>query len=280
MGTGIHCDKGAVLLNRIRHDFLVGMGMGFLCMGFFGCSGVELSKVPKKPLPPSPPSLTELRIELPPEGGPRRPADLSPSSTLINEVPSIVIIEKDPTALRTAAEQDASVKPHLGEGFGYIDTEEVYADQCKVPIPEEGSLPPRPTHRPRSQEVVHRLTYYSYTHNTAVYVCLKGNQVTSVLRDPRQGYQPEEGEEEVEHAIALAQKDSRIAQDVQNLVGHAILTSPEEYRYLWVGDEAGFGHRVFWVTFSETPESLALFFARVDLTEDTVLDAGKEPGPQ
>ena len=114
----------------------------------------------------------------------------------------------------------------------------------------------------------------------AVYVCLNDQQISSVQPDPRKGYQPEEGEEEITAAIQLARTDQRIARDVQNLHGHAILTSPEDYRYFWVSDEAGLGNRVLWVTFSEIPESLALYFARVDLTSQTVLDAGKEAGLQ
>ncbi len=40
---------------------------------FLGCSSVELTKIPKKPLPAHPPQLTELFLELPAKGGPRRP---------------------------------------------------------------------------------------------------------------------------------------------------------------------------------------------------------------
>ena len=47
-----------------------------------------------------------------------------------------------------------------------------------------------------------------------------------------------------------------------------------------MSDEAGFGNRVLWVTLSAMQESLALYFARVDLTTQTVLDAGTEAGPQ
>ena len=240
---------------------------------------VELSKIPKKPLPTSPPQLTELALELPPEGGPRRPIDSSAPLTLQGNLPNIVIVEKDESALRTTAEQHPEVKIQLGERYGFIDSEELAADQCQIVVGSEESNALRLSDRPTNQVLVHRLTYYSYTNNSAVHVCINGNQVT-VQRDPRKGYQPQEGVEEVERAIALARKDPRIAQDVQNLFGHAILTSPEEYRYFWVSDEAGFGNRVLWVTFSATPESLALFFAQVDLTNGQVLDAGKEPGPQ
>jgi hypothetical protein len=245
-----------------------------------GCSSVKLSNVPKKPLPSSPPALTELPLVLPPEGGPRRPVGSSSSSALKGEIPDIVIVEKDHSALRTRAEQDSKVKTELGERYGFIAAEEVYADQCLITILDEDSGPGHLANRHSNQERMDRLTYYSYTHNVAVHVCINNNTVTSVQRDPRKGYQPEESTEETDHAIALARQDPRIAQDVRDLFGHAILTSPEEYRYFWVRDEAGFGDRVLWVTFSEAPESLALFFARVNLTTDTVLDAGKEPGPQ
>lgn len=246
-----------------------------------GCSTVKLSDIPKKPLPSAPPILTELRLELPPEGGPRRPVDMSGVSAIPNEAPQIHIVEEDRTALRALAEQDPRVNTQLGERFAYIETEEVHPHQCQVTVEENSS--PNSAHleeRPLNQVMALRMTYYSYSHNSAVYVCLQENHLSSVQRDPRKGYQPQEGTEEIEQAIRIARNDPRIAQDVQNLFGHAILTSPEEYRYFWVSDEAGFGNRVLWVTFSDMPESLALYFARVDLTKGQVLDAGKEPGPQ
>lgn len=262
--------------SRLKVFLIAGIVSGM----FTGCSSVGVSKIPKKPLPASPPALTELTLELPPEGGARQPVASSPAPTLQGNIPNIIIVEKDSSSLRTAAEQDSTVKTELGERYGFITMDEVFAEQCRITVQEEGSGPRHVSNRPSNQEKINRLTYFSYTHNSAVHVCLTNHTVTSVQRDPRKGYQPEESPEETEHAIALARQDSRIAQDVRDLFGHAILTSPEEYRYFWVSDEAGFGNRVLWVTFSETPESLALFFARVDLTTDTVLDAGKEPGPQ
>ncbi len=252
-------------------------------MGSFllGCSSVELTKVPKKPLPAQHPQLSELPLELPPERGPRRPVDVISPTTLSGPGPEIIIVEIDQAPLRTTAEQDAAVKQQLGDRFAFIGTEEVPADQCLVTVPSDNPPAPRAMARSAAPGASrYRLTYYSYTQNVAVHVCLKDHRVFSVQADPREGYQPEEGEEEITAAINLARTDKGIAREVQNLHGHAILTSPEEYRYFWVSDEAGFGDRVFWVTFSEMPESLALYFARVDLTSQTVLDAGKEAGPQ
>lgn len=248
---------------------------------FLGCSSVELTKIPKKPLPAQPPQLTELSLELPPEGGPRRPVDTMSPTTLSGPGPEIIIVEHDQPALRAKAEQDPAVKTQLGDRFAFIDTEEVPAHRCLVTVQSDDPATSRATERSAASETsAYRLTYYSYTHNVAVHVCLNEQQILSIQPDPRKGYQPEEGDEEITAAIELARADQRISREVQNLHGHAILASPEEYRYFWVSDEAGFGDRVLWVTFSEMPESLALYFARVDLTSQTVLDAGKEAGPQ
>lgn len=59
---------------------------------FLGCSSVELTKIPKKPLPAQRPQLTELPLELPPEGGPRRPVDAKSSMTLFSPGPEIIIV--------------------------------------------------------------------------------------------------------------------------------------------------------------------------------------------
>lgn len=272
-------DQEVAVVNKHLNHLIVFLLSVIMTGMFLGCSSVELSKVPKKPLPSSPPLLIELPLELPSEGGPRRPVDSSAPMALQANLPSIIIVEKDISGLRTMAEQNSDVKAQLGERYGFVDSEDIIFQKCHIAVDSEKSKAMRLSNRSSNQVMGHRLTYYSYTHNSAVHVCINGNQVT-VQRDPRKGYQPQEGVEEVEQAIALARKDPRIAQDVQDLFGHAILTSPEEYRYFWVSDEAGFGDRVLWVTFSETPESLALFFARVDLTNTQVLDAGKEPGPQ
>ncbi|MDR4494550.1 MAG: hypothetical protein R3B74_09015 [Nitrospirales bacterium] len=256
-----------------RNHFIGLLITGIMGGMLFGCSSVELSKIPKKPLPASPPLLTELPLELPPEGGERRPVGSSAFSVLQGNAPNIVIVEKDSSALRAIAEHDSKVKTALGERYGFIDMEEVDADQCRITILDEDSGPQRLSKRPANQAMVHRLTYYTYTHNSAVHVSgiIMSHWCNRTPGRYQPGKVPETG-----HAIALARQDPRIAQDVRNLFSHAILTSPEEYRYFWVSDEAGFGDRVLWVTFSEGPESLALYFARVDLTTDQVLDAGKE----
>jgi hypothetical protein len=141
-------------------------------MGSFllGCSSVELTKVPKKPLPAQHPQLAELPLELPPERGPRRPVDAISPTTLSGLGPEIIIVEIDQSPLRTTAEQDAAVKQQLGDRFAFIGTEEVPADQCLVTVPSDDPPPPRATERSDSPETsVYRLIYYSYTNNVAVH---------------------------------------------------------------------------------------------------------------
>ncbi len=262
-------------------SFLLKLTGASLLTASLGCSSVTLSKVEKKPLPPSPPTLHEMALILPPQGGPRQPAGSTTSPMALGLNTGLIPLETDASALRSIAEGHSGVQQALGERFAFIDSKMVPNDHCLITIPQNSESPPsRSTAVSSTDRQTTRLTYYSYSRNIAVHVCLKNQAVTSVQSDPRPGFQPEESSEELAAAIALARKDSRIAEKVSGLFGHAILTSPEEYRYFWVDDEDGFGNRVFWVTFSETSESLALFFARVDLTLQTVWDAGKEPGPQ
>jgi hypothetical protein len=115
------------------------------------------------------------------------------------------------------------------------------------------------------------LTFYSYTNKTTVNVEMKGLAVTQVSR--RDNYWPLEGEEELREAIALARQDSRLAAGVQGLEGHAILTQPGD-GLLW--NDPGYGHRVYWVTFSKGLSGNPEYMALVDLTEQKILKAQKE----
>jgi hypothetical protein len=42
-------------------------------------------------------------------------------------------------------------------------------------------------------------------------------------------------------------------------------------------NDPGYGHRIIWITFSQGQDGDPKYWAVVDLTEDTVLDAGEEP---
>ena len=58
-----------------------------------------------------------------------------------------------------------------------------------------------------------------------------------------------------------------------DLEGHAILMQPGDGIF-W--NDPGYGHRVFWVTFSQGLTGNPQYWAVVDLSEEKVLKAGKE----
>lgn len=119
---------------------------------FLGCSSVELTKIPKKPLPAHPPQLTELSLELPAEGGPRRPVATMSPTTLSGPGPEIIIIDSDQPGLRATAEHDPAVKTQLGDRFAFINTEEVPASQCLVTVEARDPATSRATERPAASE--------------------------------------------------------------------------------------------------------------------------------
>lgn len=118
----------------------------------------------------------------------------------------------------------------------------------------------------------HRLMFYSYTNDVAVDVEMKGDEVGNLVRRDR-SYLPPEGEGEMQQAIALARKDSRIPGGLPQLDGHAILMQPSD-GLLW--NEPGYGHRVFWVTFSKGLSGNPEYWAVVDMSAQTVLKVEKE----
>ncbi|MGH7259016.1 MAG: hypothetical protein ACREIM_11595, partial [Nitrospiraceae bacterium] len=87
------------------------------------------------------------------------------------------------------------------------------------------------------------------------------------------GYLPMEGGEEIQEAIALARKDTHIGGALHDLEGHALLMQPGDGIF-W--NDPGYGHRVFWVTFSQGLTGNPQYWAVVDLSEQKVLKAGKE----
>lgn len=118
----------------------------------------------------------------------------------------------------------------------------------------------------------HRLMFYSYTNDVAVDVEMKGDDVINIVRRDR-SYLPPEGEEEMQQVIDLARKDSRIPGGLPQLDGHAILMQPGD-GLLW--NEPGYGHRVFWVTFSKGLSGNPEYWAVVDMSAQTVLKVEKE----
>ena len=204
-----------------------------------------------KPLPAKPPKAPSLEFTGPREGWPPRPRD----QANVKEVPWTEtaggLTEQRAEQLRKAALRDASVRRLLGERFAYITTDTIEPEKDRRPQPGEA--------------LQTRVTFYSYTRNTAIEVRMKGEKVEAAEEQKR--FQPPEGVEEIKAAIALAQKDRRLQDKLQGLVGHAILAYPRK-------DQPGHGHRVLYVSFSKEEDDHPRYVALVDLTDRKVLSAG------
>lgn len=173
---------------------------------------------------------------------------------------SEILTATEIATLRKAAEGDARVAALLGSRWGFID-----ADR----LPPEGKVSfgcCRTTIR------FVRLVYYSYSNNVAVEVHMKEASVLSAAR--LEGYLPPEGPQDVQRGIELARADPRLAGKVQLLEGHGLLMQPDRGFFR---NDPGYGHRIIWITFSQGQDGDPKYWAVVDLTEDTVLDAGEEP---
>jgi hypothetical protein len=161
--------------------------------------------------------------------------------------------------LQKQALANTAVRGLLGARYALIGTQ-VVDPGYKQPSGCCGAAPPKI-----------RLTFFSYSNNSTIDVDMKGSDVANVSR--RKDYLPPEGEEEIVEAVALARKDDRIAAAVKDLDGHGILTQPGD-GLLW--NDPGYGHRVFWVTFSKGLSGNPEYWALVDMTEQKVLKAQKE----
>lgn len=173
---------------------------------------------------------------------------------------SAVLSAEDVAMLRKAAESDRRVAALLGSRWAFID-----ADR----IPPEGKVTFGCC---RETTGLVRLVYYSYSQNVAVEVRLKETGVLSVAR--LEGYQPPEGRQDVQRGIELAKADPRLAGKVEQLQGHGLLMQPDSGFFR---NDPGYAHRTIWITFSKGQDGDPKYWAVVDLTEDTVLEAGEEP---
>lgn len=160
------------------------------------------------------------------------------------------LTEEDAVRLRTAALRDSRVRELLGERFAYVSAAEVEPEKA---APRRQGAP---------QKV--RLTFFSHAHNTMVEVVMQGVEVQSAAQ--REGASPREGEEEIRSAVALAERDPRLANKLAGLTGRALITAPDR-------GQPGYGHRVLDLTFGTDEEDLPHYFALVDLTTETVLEA-------
>lgn len=201
-------------------------------------------------LPETIPQPPEVRLSSRAEGWPPRPEN----RTNVVNVPYSTrpdLLTARQTQLRQIATQDVAVRQALGERFGFVTATHAEADKVHPPSAIE-SLPIW-------------LTFYSYSNNVAVDVLMGQGNVAEVVR--REGYQPPEGAEEIENAIALARRSARLRNAVRGMHATAILTAPDE-------GAPGYGHRVLHVSFSATsgPEEVPKYAALVDLTKSEVIE--------
>ena len=89
-----------------------------------------------------------------------------------------------------------------------------------------------------------------------------------------EGYQPPEGQQDVQRGIGLAKADPRLAGKVEQLQGHGLLMQPARGFFR---NEPGYAHRTIWITFSKGEDGDPKCRAVVDLTDEKVLEAGEEP---
>jgi hypothetical protein len=219
--------------------------------------------IPKVPLPS--PSVTPHVLEFTGDDAighskPKMAGTPLDMSVKRSQNSSAILTAGEIVTLRKAAEADARVATLLGSRWGFIE-----ADR----LPPEGKMS-----FGCCRDSVHfvRLIYYSYSNNIAVEVRMKEANVFSTAR--LEGYLPPEGPQDVQRGIELAKADPRLAGKVQPLEGHGLLMHPDRGFFR---NDPGYGHRIIWITFSHGQDGDPKYWAVVDLTEDTVLDAGEEP---
>lgn len=245
---------------------MVGIGSGCTLdagsRGPFGPEDPE-TKVQKATLPDRVPSPNTLQFTGEDTSGHHKPKMVGASGeTAVKRSTntSVVLTADDVAAFRTVAENDRGVMMQLGSRWAFID-----ADR----IPPEGKIAFGCC---RQTTGLVRLVYYSYSQNVAVEVRVKESGVLNVAR--LDGYQPPEGQQDVQRGIELAKADPRLSGKVDELQGHGLLMQPDRGFFR---NDPGYAHRTIWITFSEGQGGDPKFWAVVDLTEDKVLEAGEEP---
>lgn len=257
----------AYQMGRQALFLLMLIGVGYGCSldapsrGPFGPEDPE-TPVRKAKLPEKPPSTHVLQFAGEDLAGHHKPKMLgavTDAAVKRSTNVSAVLTANEVESLRTAAESDRRVAALLGSRWAFID-----ADR----MPPEGKL----SFGCCLQTGQTRLLYYSYSQNVAVDVRMRETNVLSVSR--LEGYQPPEGQQDVQRGIELAKTDPRLAGKVEQLQGHGLLMQPDRGFFR---NDPGYAHRTIWITFSEGQDGDPKYWAVVDLTEDKVLEAGEEP---
>lgn len=151
--------------------------------------------------------------------------------------------------IRRAALRNAEVRRMLGGRFAYIGIDEIEPDKRR---------------RKNAEPLQTRVTFFSYTSNTAVEVLMKGLEVQS---SAAQEEIPPEGADEVRQAVTFARKDARLIGRLSGLTEiNGILVEIAQ-------GNPGYGNRVIEVFFGRKNQDLPEYHALVDLTERKVIVA-------
>jgi hypothetical protein len=230
------------------------------------------TSVPKQTLPATLPVVSKLELVQSSNGARLTPkGDTVTAAATVQKTAVDEIRENSPVV--QAAERHPQVLEKLGRRYFFISAEPAKAKDQFCP-----SALLSTTGQAAATPALTRLTYYSYSNTTAVFVCMNAQTFVSLPTVPKD-YQPPESDREEAEAIRVARLDARIQDKVKDLKARALLTDPE-WR-LWWGNQEGYGHRVFYVTFERDGSGDPQFWAVVDLTEevdqDKVRQAGAEP---
>lgn len=230
------------------------------------CAAVLLLACPKPPpeegkLPPGdqPPSIDVLEFATVEDAFPPQVR----GATEVEMVPW----EEDPrllTADREAAMldqllADEEVAAALGERFTHVTTDLMEADK-------ESTAP----------AARFRMEFFSHSNNVSVRVGVADGERGEVERIDPAVYQPPASPEE--YALAIEAASRALGEQDYSLDGlqpAAILAFPGDGK---VGEPRFYDSRVLYVSFSRGDFEPPLFFALVDLTNETILDSGRAAG--
>ena len=215
------------------------------------CDGLDLlpQEVPKPP---------RLAFTGPGEGWPPRPVGQSEVRFLQAEPIAGTLTDSLEQEILKNALEDRNVRSLLGGRFAHIHTDSAMLGKGR--------------HCDQRSPLETRLVFFSHSNNIAAEVEMRGLRVVSAMHVP--GFQPPEGEEEIEEAIGIARADHRLSHHVRDLEASVLLN-------MFDREDPCYGLRVFWVSFTQPGdkegEKPALFTAAVDIVNRRVLVARQEP---
>ncbi|MDN5942843.1 MAG: hypothetical protein L0H94_13250 [Nitrospira sp.] len=247
--------------------------LSIFIVGLTACTFFEQQKtetpVSKQVLPAQPPVVSKLELvqssegaRLTPKGDPVRSAARVQTSA-VDEI-------RENSPVVQAAERHPQVQEQLGKRYFFISAEPAKHKDRFCP-----STLLRTSGQAATIPLLTRITYYSYSRAAAVMVCMNAQEFVSLPVVPKD-YQPPESDREEAEAIRVARLDARIQDKVKDLKAHVILTDPEWRMWWW--NQEGYGHRVFYVTFSQRDSGDPEYYAVVDLTEEIDQDKVRQAG--